>query len=331
VHLLFDYGINKQYVPSWVKLKSFFKCKPFHGITQLQRLFTPRFLYRTIIREHYDVAIAYLQNSTTRIISGCNDKSTKKFAWVHNEKISHATYKSEVEMKQCYEAFDKIAFVSEYCKDVFEQKHKGWNFNGEVINNTLDIKYILHSGEEPINIQLDNDVVNLCSVGRFMHQKGYLRLLEILNRLKNNNIRNWHFYFLGDGEQRSQMESKISEYGLGEFITFLGFQDNPHKFVSKMDLFVCSSYHEGYSTAVTESIILHTPVLTTMCSGMPEILGDENSGIIVDNNDEALYEGLKELLLKTAKIRELKSGAIKRASFFSTERTVSQFEKFISE
>lgn len=61
-----------------------------------------------------------------------------------------------------------------------------------------------------------------------------------------------------------------------------------------MDLFVCSSRKEGYSTTITESIIVGTRVITTDCSGMDEILEDSGAGIIVENNEEALYLGLKD-------------------------------------
>ena len=96
-----------------------------------------------------------------------------------------------------------------------------------------------------------------------------------------------------------------------------------------MDFVVCSSIREGYSTAVTESIILQIPVLTTECSGMREILGDTKAGIIVENSTEGLVDGLRKVLTDASLRHECKLAAIERSKFFSKERTLDQFEKFI--
>lgn len=76
----------------------------------------------------------------------------------------------------------------------------------------------------------------------------------------------------------------------------LGFDNNPYKWIAKMDLFVCSSEREGYSTATSEAVALGIPVLTTKVSGMDEILKNGKFGLIVENNDNDVYHGLKTLV-----------------------------------
>ena len=63
-----------------------------------------------------------------------------------------------------------------------------------------------------------------------------------------------------------------------------------------MPLLVCSSIFEGFSTFVTEGLILGKPIVTTDVSGMREILGDSEYGLITANDDEAFYEGVKRML-----------------------------------
>lgn len=80
-------------------------------------------------------------------------------------------------------------------------------------------------------------------------------------------------------------------------ITLLGYQTNPYKYVSKCDLFVCASFAEGFSTAATEALIVGTPVCTVEVSGMKEMLGEHNEwGVVTENSEEALYQGIKDLL-----------------------------------
>ena len=111
---------------------------------------------------------------------------------------------------------------------------------------------------------------------------------------------------------------------------FLGYKENPYKYLKNSDLFVCSSYFEGFSTAVTESIIVGTPVVTTNCSGMKEMLGKNNEyGIVVDNKEEALYKELKKILSDKKNIEVLREKVLLRRNFFRKEVSVKKFEDFI--
>ena len=76
---------------------------------------------------------------------------------------------------------------------------------------------------------------------------------------------NHHIYILGIGEDEDKINKYIKENNLQDTYTLLGFRDNPYKYVVKCDLFVCSSLREGFSTAVTESLVVGTPVVSTLC------------------------------------------------------------------
>ena len=110
-------------------------------------------------------------------------------------------------------------------------------------------------------------------------------------------------------------------------MTFLGYQTNPYKYVTRSDLYICSSYSEGFSTAVTEALIVGTPVCTVDVSGMNELLGDSEYGLITDNNEEALYQGIKSLLDDPEKLAYYKKQAQVRGKKFSTTETVKVVEK----
>ncbi|WP_321537555.1 glycosyltransferase, partial [Streptococcus suis] len=86
----------------------------------------------------------------------------------------------------------------------------------------------------------------------------------------------------------------------------MGAQKNPHKFTSKADLFVCSSYAEGFSTACSEAIMLGVPVLTTSVSGGKEIIDTAKSGMLVGMSDEDLYESMKYVIENQKQVEEWK-------------------------
>lgn len=134
---------------------------------------------------------------------------------------------------------------------------------------------------------------------------------------------------LGTGELEGKLKNQVKELGLEKNIKFLGYQENPYKYVKNADLFVCSSLHEGFSTAMTEALIIGTPVITTMCSGMIELLGKNEYGVIVENDETALYNGIKNILENPSILREMKVNAFKRGKKFDVIETTYEIEAFL--
>ena len=87
-----------------------------------------------------------------------------------------------------------------------------------------------------------------------------------------------------------KISSYAAEQGISDVYTFLGFHKNPYPFVARADLFVCSSRREGFSTAVTEALVLGIPVVSTNCSGTYELRWKNGEyGIITDNSEQAIF------------------------------------------
>lgn len=330
--LLFNYGVRLNDLASHIKLRYVFNFKPFRGISNVLKLFNPRLLHKWFVKDTYDIEIAYLEGNPTRIVGGCPNPNTKCFAWVHRAFLNKAelihVYRSDKELFQTYKRMNGIAFVSKAAQDAFMELSNIHDANLTVVNNILELEHIIEASkaEAPVNSKAK---VNFCSVGRLTAQKNYARLLKVLDILYKEGVRDWHFYLLGSGEEQKQLEQMLKEMGLEENISMLGFDSNPHRYVSKMDFFVCSSLYEGYSTAVTESIILHTPVITTDCSGMREIFGDSGCGMIVENSDKGLLDGMRRMLTEPELVSQMKEHAQERSKFFSKERCIQQFENFI--
>ena len=93
-------------------------------------------------------------------------------------------------------------------------------------------------------------------------------------------------------------------------------------------MFLCASLSEGFSTAATEALILGVPVVTVEVSGMKEMLGDNNEyGIVTENDEEALYEGIKRMITSDGMLEDYANRAKERGKSFSTEKTVRAVEK----
>lgn len=329
---IFDSGVNLKYLDQSIRRKYIFK-KVFRGNVTLFKLFTPQYLYKKYIQEKYDVIISFLEGNTTRILSGCPYKDTKKIAWIHvemNEKSRFHPYRSKTECFRCYQQFDRIVGVSKNVVESFESHLGHWDTLC-VKYNTVDTDYVRKASEEKIDIVFSHKVSNLVSVGRLVEQKSYMRLLKIHKRLLEKGY-NHRLYILGEGVQKKMLQNYIEENNLNQSAILLGFKDNPWAYVAKADFFVCSSWKEGFSTAVTEALIVGTPVITTRCSGMEELLGQNNEyGIITENDEAALEAGIEKLLSDKRLLEYYAERAQERGKKFETAYTVQAVEEMIDE
>lgn len=333
IKTIFSGGPNAKRLDSNIKFEPIFKCKPFGGIPKFLKLFPPSFLHKLFIRKKYDYEIAYLQHTPTRIIGGGKNKeNVKKLAFVHTV-IKSATnplrvYRNRQEFIKIHNNFDKIGFVSEESLKAFDH-HFSVSTPKYVVHNVNEYGNIKELSFQLIDFPISNSKINIISVGRLAPEKCLDRLIHSSKLLLEEGFSNWHIYLLGEGSEREMLENKIKDFNLQYQITLLGFQDNPYKYLSKMDLFVCSSSSEGYSTAATEAIYLGVPVLTTDCGGMHEIIGDSNAGIIVENSQDGLNEGLLRIFKELDLLPSLKEGAAIRSKDFSTEAGIREFESFL--
>lgn len=334
VQAIFDVGVNKQFLNSDVKYRYNFK-KIIRGNVRLFSLFSPQTLYKHFVKEKYDIIVSYLEGITARIASGCTDKDTRLISWIHckldTEKAMAVGFRSFEEAKDCYNSFDYTACVSEMVKDYFTET-LSFNKKIGVLYNTIETDEIIEKSTEPItDIELDSDYINICSVGKITAVKGFERLTAIHKRLKEENIKT-RFYILGVGEEQKNLEKYLKENNLEDTFIFLGYRTNPYKYIKACDLYVCSSYSEGFSTSVTESLIVGTPVVTTLCSGMQEQLGYSNEyGIVTENNEDALYNGIKKMITEKGCLENYKEMALERGKRFNKKITVKAVEDLLEE
>ena len=333
VMTLYDGGVNKKFLSKDIKYRSCFK-RTIKGGSQVLKLAAPAFLYSKFIKDHYDIVVSYLEGQTARIVSGCNDNGTKLVSWIHVEQhtLQQAayTFRSIKEMKRCYLRFDKTICVSQYVKEDFQKLVPVKNL--EVLYNTIESERIRQLAKETVEAGLFNkNEIKICGIGTLKKSKGFDRLLRVHKRLFEEGYP-IHTYILGEGEEHKKLEGYVQSQHLGTTVSFLGYQINPYKYLSKCDLFVCTSFAEGFSTAATEALIVGTPVCTVEVSGMKEMLGNNNEyGIVTDNDEEAFYKGIKRLLDDNELLQNYKRQALKRGEEFQTDSTVKAVENMFAE
>lgn len=287
------------------------------------------FVYRWLIKEKYDIEIAFVEGFDTKLVAASPNKKSKKYAWVHSDMItnphSDIHFKNINQEKKAYYKFNKIFAVSNDVKKSFIKKFEISNI--EVQYNPIDSNEILKLSENGM-INYDLNIINMITVGRLENQKGYDRLLKIVKQLKNEHYK-FKLYILGEGSQREKYEQYIFENDLIDYVNLLGFKRNPYSYIKNADLFVCSSYAEGFSTVATEAIILGLPIVTTECSGMKELFGEYRCGIITKNDDESLMLGLKKILDNPKLLNMYKDEIELRRSDFDIKIRMNELENIL--
>lgn len=331
VQTVIDSGIYRSQLQSHIRYKTIYPGNKlfsyFFSKFLCARLNAKRF-YEKYIKDDYDVEVAFLEGFPTKILAA--SPTCRKFAWVHTDLYhyyGHKTlFRSMEENRQCYLNYTRIVCVSQTAKEGFIRQF-GEMENVVVQYNPVDEQTILAKSKEPlVDFVTNREQLRLISVGRLVPQKGYDRLLRVHHKLIAEGFLHT-LWIVGEGGEREMLERYIRQNRLEDTVTLLGFQSNPYQYMNAADLFVCSSRAEGYSTVVTEALVCGIAVISTECSGAQELLGDSEYGAIVENEEEALYQGLKKLISSPDLLEHYKNKAQERGKHFVLANKIKEIEK----
>lgn len=240
----------------------------------------------------YDVAINYLETEPPTFLLD-HIKAKKYIQWYHID-VANMAHPEETDRQiSVYGKMDAIICVAESARKSFIERYPQLTAKTHVIYNFFDVDAIIEKGSIPFSYEDDRLV--LLSVGRMTPQKQYLRFLDVLTRLKADGYTfAWHI--LGVGAEHDAIAEKIDTLELADCVYLDGVTDNPYQYMKQCDLFVLPSGWEGFPTVTVEAKILGCPVLATDVSGIREQLIHGETGWIVENSEDGIYEGVKHLL-----------------------------------
>ena len=169
------------------------------------------------------------------------------------------------------------------------------------INNPIDMKHIdKFLKEEEINL-FCNNCFNLVCVGRLVYQKGFDLIINIMEKIKEKNIK---LYIIGEGNERKRLEQQVLKLGLKNKIFFLGKKSNPYIYMKNADLFILSSRFEGFPNVLLEANACGTyAICNNILGGVNEIIRENINGNIVDFND---VNKTSELIIEKLNIKKEK-------------------------
>lgn len=285
--------------------------------------------YPLRIRDDYDIECAFLEFAPTKILAASTNRKAKKVAWVHCDllKVAEDTGSNVECCARWYQKYDRVVCVAEKVKESYQHLF-GDNPSSVVIHNVIDDDRIRRLSHQPADLGNDNGKQSVVTLGRLESPKNYEGLLRIHKRLLSEGFR-YNLLILGKGFLQAKLEQYIRENNLQDSVKMPGYIDNPYPYLKNADLLVCSSKYEGFSTFITEGLILGKAIVTTDCSGMKEQLGESEFGLITPNDEEALYQGMKRMLSDDSLRKHYEEKALLRGRLFSAQHLVRETEEFL--
>lgn len=306
--------------PTHIKKALLWRCVKYLPLTLLQYLNC----------KNGDVYIAFMEGMPTKLIGSMRNKK-RKFCWIHTDiahnTVSETNFRNQRQALNCYRNMNQIICVSQDCRNRFLEVYPSLHDICSVIYNCLDINHIRMQAEEEVVLPFtrQRDDILLCSVGRLVEEKGFDRLLRVVEKLIKENT-HYKLMLIGDGPQRAMLDELIKELSLQEYVFLIGYQKNPYAFMKHADCFVCSSYVEGFSLVVAEAMVIGCSMISTDCTGPSELLHN-HCGTICDNSQEGLYHALYNLAHESP-VRD-EEAVQKRLQKFNIEHIISDITNLI--
>lgn len=281
---------------------------------------------KKILKKQYDIEIAFKDGFTALFTIFGNSK--KKIHWIHYEyKKANPNQKYNELFKKILPQFDQIVAVSDKVKKDFNDIY---NLGDKVIviYNIVDQNKINIKANEKSDIILDKKDLNIVSVGRLHTVKGYERLIMALARIKNDGILDGiKVRIYGDGPELTNLKKLIIDNSLDKVVFMIGQVANPYKYIKNSDLFVLPSIYESFGLVIVESLSLGVPVLATETAATRKLIKDNVNGLIVENNIDGIYLGLKKIIENRNLINEYKNNL--RNYFYDNNKELEKIKQIL--
>lgn len=251
----------------------------------------------------YDIAIAYaMMNSIVNKYVIDNVNAKKKILWCHTD-INLYKERYLKGLDKLYMQFDRINCVSKASADSLRNAYPALSDKIKVTYNFVDCSKIISESAAPIDTEVPENRLKLCTVSRITQEKGTDILVECARKLDENGF-DFCWWVIGpefDENFTALVKTKISEYGLNGKVLLLGEKNPPYPYMRRCDIYVQPSRFEGYCTTTNEARILCRPVVTTCISGADEQFTNGINGSITDISVDSLYNAIKDLALSEEK------------------------------
>lgn len=318
------FGASNIWVERWHRLLGILHCYHlYHSIVhKLILLFT---LYGL----KFDTIVSFMEGEAVRLHSYIMGKAANNVSWVHidlkTKHWSQVFFKSDKQEQRAYAAMDKVVFVSEEARRRFLELFDVDAAKCCVQYNLIDTNAIrtLSSSKE-----VKKEKLTVCMVGRLNPQKRYDRALRVVKRLKDDGV-DFVLWILGEGGLEGELRAMISELGVEDYVQLKGFLKPSYAYMKTADIYWNTSDAEGYPLVVCEALCLGLPVVATDICGTNEILGGGSYGLLTQEDDDSIYNGMRRMIESKSLREEYAARALKGAETFDVKSVMNDIYRLL--
>lgn len=266
------------------------------------------------IDKEYDCAVSFMHSYPNYFVIE-KVKAKKKILWVHTDYSILASNKNFD-----YDYFnkaDKVVTISERCLYELELAFPSIKNTFLSLYNLIPIKRIKDLSNQYIPEYFNDDCINLLSIGRLVHLKGFDIAIKAAKELKKANVK-FKWVILGEGEERENLEDMIDDE-IKDDVFLPGNNYNPYPYFKKCNFVIQTSLYEGKSIVLDEAKIFEKPIICTEYNTVRDQIVDEYNGIIVPLND---FIAIKNKIIELAENDNLRMKIIenlKKEKFVSID------------
>lgn len=237
------------------------------------------------------------------------------------------------EVNFLYSRATKVVAVSHGVKEDLVYHHNVRDDQVVVIHNPVNVQLIQASQNEKKDTSWNNDYnrKKIVAAGRLTKQKGFSDLIDAFDIVRRSVPAK--LTILGEGELRNELEQQVRELGLDNHVELPGFLDEPWSVIYASDLFVLSSYWEGFGNVIAEAMACGTPIVSTDCNyGPGEIVFHNHDGILVPVGDvHAMSEAILSVFQNEEFARQLVHNGLGKVQRFDSKSITKKYERLFGQ
>ncbi|WP_454967732.1 glycosyltransferase [Gemella sanguinis] len=301
-------------------LQSYKQSRLLRAILWRLRIYFPGIVRRLLVKDEYDIEVSFTIMNPPFNFSKRNN--VKKIAWIHGsiEEFLNDEEKRNSHKKHLKDV-DNIVAISKKTRESIEEVFPEYRSKLCTIYNGYNFEEIIEKSKESVDIEVNSN--SICSVGRIEENKGSDRVLEVI-RLLHKQDKKYHLYFIGTGTLEEELKRRVDQYGLQQYVHFLGYQKNPYKYLKDMELLLSMSKQEGFPGVYVEALSLGIPFVSTDVGGAEELSQKGRFGKIINTDKQAVEEIIK--YIEGSEVFN-KEEAREFLSTFTIEKQIEDIEK----
>ena len=288
----------------------------------------PALLYNLKVKEKFDIEIASGYAEFEMVLNSPNKKS-RKIGWFHSDVSYDSNQKRVLKRIELMKKFDWMIFGSAQTRQVIEDLYNQKFPKSSVIYNVIKLSEAREKAEEfPVEFESHPHFI---SMGRLHGRKGFDLLIKVHKRLLDEGFFH-HISVIGGGNEMGNLENLRKELNVENSFHLLGSQINPWPYVKAADFFILPSKSESYPLTIGEVMALHKPIISTNVGGIPEMIDDGIDGILVNVDEEEIYQAMKSFLTNPDLVNQLIEGMKNADEKFDENKIYNQItEVFLNQ